>query len=40
MRFGLIALAAAASMCVTTAEAQQRSHTYVIVHGAWGGGWD
>lgn len=21
-------------------DAQQRHHTYVIVHGAWGGGWD
>jgi pimeloyl-ACP methyl ester carboxylesterase len=40
MRFGVIALAAAASMCATTAHAQQRPHTYVIVHGAWGGGWD
>ena len=36
-----IALAAAAiALFVAPAETQQRTHTYVIVHGAWGGGWD
>jgi pimeloyl-ACP methyl ester carboxylesterase len=40
MRAGVIALAAAVAMCATPAHAQQRTHTYVIVHGAWGGGWD
>jgi pimeloyl-ACP methyl ester carboxylesterase len=36
----LCVTAAVAAMCATPAAAQQRTHTYVIVHGAWGGGWD
>ena len=39
MRGAIIAFAAVA-MWVTPAGAQQRAQTYVIVHGAWGGGWD
>lgn len=36
-----IALAAAAiAVSGAPAETQQRTHTFVIVHGAWGGGWD
>ncbi|HEU4747450.1 MAG TPA: alpha/beta hydrolase [Gemmatimonadaceae bacterium] len=36
-----IAFAAAAiTIGAVTAPAQQPTHTYVIVHGAWGGGWD
>lgn len=36
-----IALAAALiTVCASPAKTQQRTHTYVIVHGAWGGGWD
>ena len=36
------ALAAAllAACCAIPAQAQQRRLTYVVVHGAWGGGWD
>jgi pimeloyl-ACP methyl ester carboxylesterase len=41
MRGLMIVLAAGVTaMFATTVEAQQRTHTYVIVHGAWGGGWD
>jgi len=40
MRTVLIALAGVIVMCAGRLEAQQRTHTYVIVHGAWGGGWD
>jgi pimeloyl-ACP methyl ester carboxylesterase len=37
----LAALAAATTLLVAPAAAQGRPHhTYVIVHGAWGGGWD
>ena len=36
-----IALSAAAiAVFAAPATAQPRKHTYVIVHGAWGGGWD
>ena len=35
-RTALLALAVAA---VTPLAAQQTRHTYVLVHGAWGGGW-
>jgi pimeloyl-ACP methyl ester carboxylesterase len=35
------ALAAAVTLLVANAAAQGRAHnTYVLVHGAWGGGWD
>jgi pimeloyl-ACP methyl ester carboxylesterase len=34
-RIALLALAIAAAPLA----AQERSHTYVLVHGAWGGGW-
>lgn len=41
MNFSRIALTAAAiAVSAAPVEAQQPSHTYVIVHGAWGGGWD
>src|SRR5688500_20335409 len=41
MRGIMIVLAAGVTaMLATTVEAQQRAQTYVIVHGAWGGGWD
>ena len=33
-------LAVAVIAVCAPAQAQQRAHTYVIVHGAWGGGWD
>jgi pimeloyl-ACP methyl ester carboxylesterase len=39
MRLGLALLVAVVSGVVTAAPLQQH-HTYVIVHGAWGGGWD
>ena len=29
-----------AVLCFSPLPAQQTHHTYVIVHGAWGGGWD
>jgi pimeloyl-ACP methyl ester carboxylesterase len=32
--------AALIATCALPAHSQQRPHTYVIVHGAWGGGWD
>ena len=32
--------AAAVSLCAAPAKSQPTTHTYVIVHGAWGGGWD
>ncbi|MDQ3673977.1 MAG: alpha/beta fold hydrolase [Gemmatimonadota bacterium] len=28
------------AICATPARSQQPTHNYVIVHGAWGGGWD
>ena len=31
---------AAIAVSAPTVDAQQTRHTYVIVHGAWGGGWD
>jgi pimeloyl-ACP methyl ester carboxylesterase len=41
MRAIMIVLAVGVTaMFATTIEAQHRAHTYVIVHGAWGGGWD
>ena len=41
MRAVMIVLAAGlATMFATPVDAQQRTQTYVIVHGAWGGGWD
>jgi pimeloyl-ACP methyl ester carboxylesterase len=40
MRATMLAVAAATALCATPAHAQQRAQTYVIVHGAWGGGWD
>ena len=27
-------------VCAAGAQAQQASRTYVVAHGAWGGGWD
>jgi len=39
MRFGLVLLVAVISGAATPAVPQQH-HTYVLVHGAWGGGWD
>jgi pimeloyl-ACP methyl ester carboxylesterase len=36
-----IALASALiALCPPSVRSQQPTHTYVIVHGAWGGGWD
>lgn len=41
MRVYRIALAVAGiAICGACAKPQQPRHTYVIVHGAWGGGWD
>ena len=44
MKTATLALACAlAALCAPPAGGQQRAaatHTYVIVHGAWGGGWD
>ncbi len=40
MRLAAPALAAAALLLANPAAAQQKRYTYVIVHGAWGGGWD
>jgi len=39
MRTRLALIAAAVTLAGVPASAQQQ-HTYVIVHGAWGGGWD
>jgi len=39
MRLGLVLLVAVVSGVVTAAPPEQH-RTYVIVHGAWGGGWD
>lgn len=39
MRLGLVLLAAVAGGVVSAATPRHH-HTYVIVHGAWGGGWD
>ena len=39
MRIGLVLLVAVVSGAATSAPRQQH-HTYVIVHGAWGGGWE
>ena len=39
MRLGLLLLMTVVGGLVSPASAQQ-PHTYVIVHGAWGGGWD
>ena len=38
--YRLAVAAAAVITCAACVEAQSRAHTYVIVHGAWGGGWD
>ena len=40
MRLHRIFLAVAVFAVCAPAQTQQRTHTYVIVHGAWGGGWD
>ena len=41
MRTRVALIAAAVTLAgVPPASAQQQHHTYVIVHGAWGGGWD
>lgn len=40
MRTRVALIAAAVTIAGVPASAQQRHHTYVIVHGAWGGGWD
>lgn len=41
MRINSMALALAAiAFAAAPAKTQQPRHTYVIVHGAWGGGWD
>jgi pimeloyl-ACP methyl ester carboxylesterase len=38
--YRIACVAAAISLCATPAVSQRTTHTYVIVHGAWGGGWD
>jgi pimeloyl-ACP methyl ester carboxylesterase len=40
MHARVLFLAAAAGVAGTPVAAQQHHHTFVIVHGAWGGGWD
>jgi len=36
----MVLAAAVVAMSAAPAKTQQPTHTYVIVHGAWGGGWD
>lgn len=36
----IVLLTAMVALCASPAESQRSRHTYVIVHGAWGGGWD
>ena len=40
MRYGLTILMLATVWASPALRAQQPHHTYIIVHGAWGGGWD
>jgi len=40
MRYDAAIILLAAVLTPTALPAQQAHHTYVIVHGAWGGGWD
>ena len=39
-RYGIAFAVAAIAASAAPAATQQPTHTYVIVHGAWGGGWD
>jgi pimeloyl-ACP methyl ester carboxylesterase len=40
MQYSLTMLLLASALAPTALPGQQPHHTYVIVHGAWGGGWD